>query len=128
VFIAGGVGVTPVLSMLLNELKSLDGKQITFIQCSRDKHHHIMEKELKALQKSHGFDYYVSYSLGEGGDHQGYLTQQVLEKWLPSDEADVYFCGPKSFMEEINKSCQALGYAEDQLHYEIFGPATKISS
>jgi len=127
VFIAGGVGLTPVLSMLLNELKNVDAKEITFIQCSRNKQHHIMENELKALQKEHGFKYYVSYDSDVGGDHRGYLTQQVLEDWLPASVADVYFCGPKTFMAEVNKICKSLGYTEDQLHYEVFGPTTTIS-
>lgn len=128
VFIAGGVGVTPVLSMLLNTLKKIDGEKITFIQCSRDKDHHIMAQKLTDLQKKHGFEYFVTYDACEGGDHQGYLTQDVLQNWLPKEEADVYFCGPKDFMSAVNKHCEALGYKEDQLHYEVFGPTTKISS
>lgn len=127
VFIAGGVGITPVLSMLLNELRLSDSEQITFIQCCRDKNHHIMEKELKTLKDNYGFNYYVSYEFDEGADHQGYLTKQVLEQWLPADEADVYFCGPKSFMTSVNSLCLDLGYKEDQLHYEVFGPTTKLN-
>jgi nitric oxide dioxygenase len=127
VFIAGGVGITPVLSMLLNELRYFDSEQITFIQCCRDKKHHIMEKELRTLQENYGFKYYVSYESDDGGNHRGYLTKDVLKKWLPEDEADVYFCGPKMFMSEVNRLCQALGYEEDQLHYEVFGPTTKLS-
>ncbi|WP_024850629.1 NO-inducible flavohemoprotein [Hydrogenovibrio kuenenii] len=127
VFIAGGVGITPVLSMLLNELRYFDSEQITFIQCCRDKKHHIMEKELRTLQENYGFKYYVAYESDESGDHQGYLTKHILSEWLPENEADVYFCGPKSFMSEVNKLCMALGYEEDQLHYEVFGPTTKLS-
>lgn len=127
VFIAGGVGITPVLSMLLNEIKSGSGDQVTLIQCCRDASHQIMAKELQALQAQHGFNYFVSYEFGSGSDHQGYLNKQILSQWLPETESSVYFCGPKVFMAAVNELCLDLGYQENQLHYEIFGPSTQLS-
>lgn len=127
VFIAGGVGITPVLSMLLEALKTTEGKEITFIQCCRDAQHEIMGEKLKSLQAKHGFNYKVAYQLESGGDHQGYLTKQVLEAWLPSTDNDIYFCGPKIFMSSVNQLCLDMGHSQDNLHYEIFGPTTALN-
>jgi nitric oxide dioxygenase len=126
--IAGGVGITPLLSMLSQRIKS--GKNIsnlTFIQCCRDSQHHIMANELRELSKKHGFKYFVSYESGDGADFTGYLTKNILQQWLGSTKPDVYFCGPKPFMIALNNLLGDLGISEDKRFYETFGPSIRLS-
>lgn len=125
VFIAGGVGITPLLSMLLSALATMPEK-ITLIQCVRDAQHHIMKEALQTLQARYGFKYYTVYDQGDGADVQGRLTTDVLKQWLPSTAADVYFCGPKGFMASVRSMGLALNFGEHQLHYEVFGPTTQL--
>ena len=127
VLIAGGVGITPLLSMLLHRIEAHeDVSDLVFIHCCRDQAHHVMADELRRLSEQHGFRYYVSYESGSGADHQGYLNRAVLSQWLGAADADVYFCGPKPFMAEVNRQLLDMGYAESQLHYEVFGPSTRL--
>ena len=106
VFIAGGVGITPLLSMLQHSLKEGGNANITFIQAVRNKEHHLMNEWFKQL-KNQGLDYYCSYDDESGADHQGYLTEQVLSRWIPSSDVEVYCCGPNPFMSEIGRaSCR----------------------
>ncbi len=126
-FIAGGVGITPLISMLLDKIeKEEDVSNVTFIQCCRDKTHHIFAEELKSLQEKHGFKYLVSYEQGSGADTEGRLTAEQLNQWLENKQAPVYFCGPKPFMAEINRTLQKIGFNEEQLHYELFGPTLAL--
>jgi nitric oxide dioxygenase len=125
--IAGGVGITPLLSMLLSRLEERgNGDGVTFILCCRNAAHHIMKDKLKRLSDKYGFEYKVAYEVGEGADHQGYLDEAILNNWLKNREADVYFCGPKPFMGALDNILAALGYVEQQRHCEIFGPATPL--
>ena len=127
VLIAGGVGITPLLSMLLHRIESgRDVSDLVFIHCCRDKAHHVMGDELRRLSIQHGFRYYVSYETGSGADHQGYLDRKVLSQWLGAPDADVYFCGPKPFMAAVNAQLLDQGYQDTQLHYEVFGPSTRL--
>lgn len=127
VLIAGGVGITPLLSMLLHRIESgRDVSDLVFIHCCRDKTHHVMADELRRLSEQHGFSYYVSYEQGSGADHQGYLNPTVLSQWLSQPEADVYFCGPKPFMTALNAQLLDIGFEDTQLHYEVFGPSTRL--
>jgi nitric oxide dioxygenase len=127
VLIAGGVGITPLLSMLLHRIETRDDVSgLTFIHCCRDEAHHVMGDELRRLGSRHGFRYYVSYETGSGADHQGYLDRAVLSQWLTQPDADVYFCGPKPFMAAVNSQLLQLGYQDEQLHYEVFGPSTRL--
>lgn len=125
--IAGGVGITPLLSMLLARIEAgEDVSDLVFVHCCRDAAHHAMGDALRRLSAEHGFSYRVSYERGDGVDHQGHLNREVLSAWLGEPDADVYFCGPKPFMAALNRQLLDMGYADDQLHYEVFGPSTRL--
>ena len=127
VLIAGGVGITPLLSMLLHRIETRDDvSDLVFIHCCRDRAHHVMGDELRQLSAQHGFSYYVSYETDGGADHQGYLDQTVLSQWLTQRDAEVYFCGPKPFMAAVNSQLLQMGFGDNQLHYEVFGPSTRL--
>lgn len=127
VFIAGGVGITPLFSMLLSELTHGRAENITFIQCANNKDQRILSDELSKLTSKHGFKYYTSYSAGKGGDHEGYLTKDIMKKWLPdSNTSEVYFCGPQTFMSAVNTHLLEMGFDKSNLHYEVFGPTTQL--
>lgn len=128
VLIAGGVGITPLLSMLLHRIdQGKDVSDLTFIFCCRDAEHHIMANELKALQQQHGFNYYVSYEHGDGADFTGYLNAEILNQWIKDASKNVFFCGPKPFMSAIDTTLKTIGFSEEQLHYESFGPKLPLN-
>lgn len=129
IFIAGGVGITPLLSMLLNRInQGEDVTKLTFIQCCKEQQHHIKGDELKALATRYGFSYYVAYDQGEGADHQGYLNETVLARWIGAPQArNAYFCGPKPFMTALDKQLQAIGFSDEHRHYEAFGPKLPLA-
>ena len=127
VLIAGGVGITPLLSMLLHRIETgQDVSNLVLVHCCRDAAHHVMADELRRLSVQHGFRYHVSYETGSGADHQGYLDRTVLSQWLGAPDADVYFCGPKPFMAAVHTQLLDLGYEDSQLHHEVFGPGTRL--
>jgi nitric oxide dioxygenase len=126
--VAGGIGVTPILSMLQNEVKQGNNiDNLVFIHCCQDKEHHVMREELRALSKRTGFSYYCAYERGDAADHTGYLNTSVLKHWLGKSDRDIYFCGPRPFMTALHMLLSRLGYSEEQLHYEIFGPSIRLS-
>ena len=127
VLIAGGVGITPLLSMLLHRIET--GERVSdtvFVHCCRDADHHIMGESLRALARAHGFRYFVSYEKGEGADHTGYLDADVLSRWLATPDADVYCCGPKPFMSAVGTLVRQLGVDDARYHQETFGPASFV--
>lgn len=128
VLIAGGVGITPLLSMLLHRIETGDDMStLTFVHCCRDRAHHILGDTLRTLSTQHGFRYFVSYENEAGGDHRGYLNQTVLAQWLAPTDADVYFCGPEPFMDALQTLLGAIGFKAEQLHHEVFGPAHHLA-
>jgi nitric oxide dioxygenase len=128
VLISGGVGITPLMSMLKEQLQQQDPRNITWVHCAQDDTNHCFLEETKALQQQYGFNAYSAYLDSSTGDHQGFLDQNTLDKFLPNSEAEYYFCGPLPFMSALRLLLLARGIPEAQLHYEVFGPTLSLAA
>lgn len=132
IFLAGGVGITPLMSMMQDAIaQGVNAADILFVQCAKDASHQIFEQDLLALKAEHSFAHKLCYENGSDGDHQGYLNQDILQQWtgelgFTPDNTQVYFCGPKPFMAVLNQFFKALGFSEENIHYEVFGPTTAL--
>ena len=130
VLISAGVGITPMMSMLKDQLHKQDDTPITFIHCAQSKEKHSLQQDIKDLQADHKFGYFTAYMDDNSGDHQGFLNQAALDKFLTSDgapnNADYYFCGPFPFMVALRELLLERGVKEEQLHYEVFGPTLSL--
>ncbi len=130
VFLAGGVGITPLMGMLYEALNSsVNPKDILFVQAQEGPDNEIFKKELVDLQRQWGFHYQTQFS---GGDEESYINDARLEQWLaaanidPTKDIAVYTCGPKPFMAAMKKHSQGIGVAVENIHYEVFGPTTAL--
>lgn len=133
IFIAGGVGITPLMSMVQEAIDNgASGEDVLFIQCAKGPEHQIFKRDLTDLITANtGFTHKLCYENSSCGDHEGYLSEEILEQWLNesgfnNQNAHVYFCGPKSFMAVLNQFFVRLGFQENHIHYEVFGPTTSL--
>ncbi len=127
VFISGGVGITPLYSMLLEAMASgINKSNIQFIQCCRNSEQQIFRHDLIDICTKTDVDLKTAFESGEGADWIGYLSEAVLDEWLRDKSAHLYFCGPKPFMSALKSILNSIGFPDNQLHYEVFGPATDI--
>ena len=63
IFIAGGVGITPLVGMLYEALnKGIEANKILFIQAQNSPDDEIFKSELAHLQAKHGFNYMTQFS------------------------------------------------------------------
>lgn len=120
-FISGGIGVTPLNSML-QSLADDATTEVNFIQCARNEKvvafsDEIQEK-INTLPKG---SYTALYS-----DDDNLITKEILAEKV-SDNADVYVCGPVGFMEAVIKNLHEIGVGDEKIHYEFFGPAMQLA-
>lgn len=112
-FIAGGVGVTPLQTML----KTIDGRKASFLQCARNEKVAAFTEQIASKVAALGGTYKAAYS-----DIDGYITRETIES-LYETGAHIYLCGPTGFMETVLGYLKEIGVPGDQVHYEFFGPA-----
>lgn len=128
VFIAGGVGITPLYSMMKQALALRNnGQKLTFIACSKNAELQVFAHELREMAKLPNVTVKFAFEYGEGGDVAGYLTEPVLNEWISDRNAQVYFCGPLPFMAALQSILRdGLKLPEAQLSHEVFGPTVAI--
>ncbi|TCI90630.1 NO-inducible flavohemoprotein [Tenacibaculum sp. M341] len=130
VLISGGIGITPLLSML----KGLPKKptNITFIQCVLNSEHQVFDIELNnqfndASQFVKVFSApLVTDVIGENYDYKGFFNSQILKDLQISNNSDFYFCGPTPFMSCVLKELEEFNVKNENINYEFFGPAEEL--
>ncbi|MGH6719327.1 MAG: 2Fe-2S iron-sulfur cluster-binding protein [Alphaproteobacteria bacterium] len=133
VLIGGGIGLTPVLSML-NAICESGAKRETwlFYGC-RNGADHIMRDHFDRIRKEHdNVRLHICYSdprpdkdvAGRDYDHGGRVTVDLCKSLLPSSNYEYYLCGPPPFMESLVGGLEAWGVPEADIRFEAFGPAT----
>jgi ferredoxin-NADP reductase len=115
--IAGGVGVTPIRSML----EELDGPVIVLyrVQTAADA---VLLAEMQALASMGGNQVHVlAGRTGAGNPPNTPFEPANLAALVPDiTERDVYVCGPNAMTEAVLRSLKALGVPRAQIHAERF--------
>jgi ferredoxin-NADP reductase/predicted pyridoxine 5'-phosphate oxidase superfamily flavin-nucleotide-binding protein len=135
VLIAGGVGVTPMLSMLRHIVyEGLRIRRIRptyFFQAARTFGERAFDREVDKLAAAAKGAVRVVRALKEpaspdakGADHIGHVDMSLLKRILPFDDHDFYLCGPPAFMQAIYDGLRGLSVLDARIHAEAFGPAS----
>lgn len=111
ILIAGGIGVTPMISMAwaLHE----QGRSFDFYYCGRSEADAAFHKQLAQAP----FADKIKLIL-DGGDPANGLDLSALLAEVP-DDTHLYFCGPGGFMTAIRSA--AAHWPVGTVHYEFFG-------
>lgn len=136
VLVAGGVGVTPLLSMLHGALAGQPGREVIFIQCALNGAVRPFSVELKNLVDRHdNLHCHVRYSepaahdKAEGGfDSVGFMDRELLDQLVGDRRAEYYFCGPVPMLKALYGVLQEKGVEDADIHYEFFGPAEGLAA
>lgn len=133
VLIAAGVGITPLLAMLREQLALSAMRPIYLFQGARSLAELPFGQELSALQQQAGgrLHLYRALSqpeaqavLGQGFEMAGRLGIEQIKARLALDDYDFYVCGPASFTQDIYDGLRRLSVADARIHAEAFGPST----
>jgi len=125
VFIAGGVGITPFMSMIRDCLKHEGTQNVTLIYCSKTEDNIIFKNELDSIHKNWFKKIYI---LSQNkklpvADYieNGYITKTIIEKYVENiDEALYYICGPELMKENTKRILKDLKINKKNILVEDF--------
>jgi predicted ferric reductase len=124
VLIAGGIGITPIVSLLRSAVDAGDPRPFLLLYGSLHSEHITFRGELERLQQH--LDLGVVHVLtdpppGWQGE-AGFIDAALLERHLPADlsSADVFICGPPPMLIAATAGLESLGVAPEDLHVEQF--------
>jgi len=121
VFIGGGAGMAPILSLLRSMADRGIRRKATFFYGARGRRDLCFEDEIRALaEKLPDFSYVPALSHEEWDGEAGLITDVV--KRLAGDiaRAHAYVCGPPPMVEAAIPLLETLGVAEKRIYYDKF--------
>ncbi len=126
VFIAGGVGITPIMSSLRTLADRGDRRPLLLLYANKTWDSIIFREELENLKARLNLKIvHVLENPPEKWDgEQGFITEEILKKYLPADlqpnHTEVFLCGPVLMMNALEKALEKIGLPAGDLHSERF--------
>jgi len=129
VLVGGGVGITPLMSVLRYLTDRAWPGQIYFVYSARSTAEFVFRDELAYLQRRHpNLHVLATMTRSEGTDWmgpEGQITKELLQSAIPDlARRRIHVCGPPPMMTAMKEALTALGVPADKIHTEAFGPAS----
>ncbi|MBU0946711.1 MAG: ferric reductase-like transmembrane domain-containing protein [Proteobacteria bacterium] len=127
VFIAGGIGIAPIMGMLRTLADRGDSRSLLLIYAYKTWEGLTFQEELEKL-KEH-LHLRVVYVLDTPPDNwqgeSGFITDELLARHLPvaMNQHEYYLCGPVVMTAMVEKALRRQGVPLHQIHSEIFNLA-----
>jgi len=136
VLLSGGVGLTPMVSMLETIANSGHDFPVHYVHGAENGRVHAMGSHVRDIAKDRksfrtAIFYGNPHERDERGihfDHDGYITVDWLAENTPIAEADFYLCGPRPFLAAFVSGLAKAGVPQDRIHYAFFGPADELEA
>ncbi|KAK6341394.1 hypothetical protein TWF696_008470 [Orbilia brochopaga] len=135
VLISGGVGLTPLMSMLNTLISEGSDRPVTWIHTTRSRKAYAFEEQVKAVMKTkpswNAIVYSCDPALTSDGSVTNYRTvngrldlrdlDKNADLHLDNPDTQYFICGPDGFMPEMKESLVRLGASAGKVKYEKFG-------
>ncbi len=129
--VAGGIGITPILSMLRHMRREGVPRRVLLVYAAKRETDLAYIGELRGIQLSGDppdLEVVPVLSRPEGGwsGHRGRITRPMLEDLLrrpdgqPCLPEDAYICGPPPMMESVEAQLTAMGVPQERIYSERF--------
>lgn len=120
IWIAGGIGITPFLSMFNYERSNEEVKEIDLFYCVRNKEEAVYEKEFK--QEIINSDDKVKYTTYVSSESGRLSAKKIIDnlKIEDLDEYLILMCGPVKMMQSLKEQFLKHGADPDMIVFEEF--------
>jgi predicted ferric reductase len=124
VLIAGGIGITPMMSIIRTLADRGDRRPIVLLYGNKDWESITFREDLEALKAR--LDLRTVHVLGDPPPgwtgERGFITAEMFERHLPQPYADheYFICGPDVMMDEIESALKQFGVPLSRYHSERY--------
>ncbi len=127
-FLAGGTGIAPFLSMLgvlQNGASAFPIKMVFGVTNDTDLVS-IAELE-KSVNEIKDFEYRTCVASEQSAhERKGYVTQHIEDSWLNGGEVDIYLCGPIAMVDAVRAWLVEQNIKPANFYFEKFSPSNGV--
>lgn len=134
IMLAGGSGITPVISMIRTILKNECESSISLIYSNRSYDSILFRDEISRLSKKYSNSFHVYHVLTQQHDSppdfpvffKGRLSKLILKRLLKNIavqipvESEYYMCGPFGFIQLGDETLKAMDVSASKIFSEVF--------
>ena len=124
VLVAGGIGITPLRSMILTMRDRGDVRPVILFYGARDWNAVVYTPELERLSKEMNLKvvYVFEKPAGDWAGERGYITPELLRRHLPAQfrRYQYFMCGPTPMMNAVEEHLASVGVPRSRIHSERF--------
>ncbi|MGI9414831.1 MAG: 2Fe-2S iron-sulfur cluster-binding protein [Hyphomicrobiales bacterium] len=132
VLVAGGIGLTPMISMLNWLVTSQPDREVWLFYGVRNRNEHAMYDHLERIRYDHpNVHMVIAYSqptktcqLGVDYSVEGHINTDLIKYVLEPAGHEFYVCGPSAMMDQVTGELEDEGVPPEDIRFEAFGPAT----
>ncbi len=132
VLLAGGIGVTPMISMMQHIVNSGSTRLVVLVVGVKNGKQHAFKEYLHQTANQHSNVHVVTcYSEPETTEQEGvdfhcsgFVSIDLVKQLLPDNKCQFYVCGPPNFMKSINDGLENWQVPPSRIFTEAFGPAS----
>lgn len=132
VFLAGGSGITPFMSMIREILERGLDREVHLLYGARNKESAIFDSELKAFAKTYpNFTYtlILSDKDAKGGDRSGFIDANCISEVVKDlSKTTFYLCGPQVMTDFCVEALHSLDVRPRDIRREMFGTRQDIQN
>ena len=132
VYLAGGSGITPMMSMMREVTDRGLNRQMHLFYGSRNTNDIIYREELErltAVHKNLTVDFVISEPEEACGGLTGFINGKLLKDKLGDLAKKTFFlCGPEAMYRFCRKELAGLGLRRKQIRVEVFGPPGNVTA
>jgi len=131
VFLAGGSGITPFMSMIRDTVKRQRPLKINLLYGSRTPEDVMFKKELEKLAAAHSnfsFSLVISEPPEGYGGLRGFLNSKLIAEVVGDIKGKtVYVCGPRAMHDLCRASLKEMEVPQRKIRYELYGAPDDVS-
>lgn len=129
VFISGGVGQTPLLSMFEDLISNKNiNVPITWVHGCRNEEVHAFKDKINeitaVISNINQHIFYEQVKEAQNDKYEGWVDLEVLKDSILESETEYYICGPAPFIKKHYNFLIENGVQKSVIYFEEFGPAS----